>query len=151
MKRELILPYKDTVLPDEAMGLKILGFDENCRGYYHGTKPIKFSFAEKIRNKNTVARVKVTNKNGCTVFTCTAPTYSQAFDWFRKEHNLHSFFPILGVNLYSYEIKSINNKEGYCVQNIFDGIVMDKLYPKYEEAELECLRRLIDIINVPKK
>jgi hypothetical protein len=75
----------------------------------------------------------------------SAPLYQQAFRWFREKYDLHVFFPMLGANLISFEIKSFGNKNGNCVQNVYDGIVYDNLYYQPEEAELECLKKLIEI------
>jgi hypothetical protein len=54
--------------------------------------------------------------------------YQQAFRWFREEHNMH----LLPVEMYPY-IWSI---DGY-----------SETYSSFEEAELECLRRLIEIVS----
>ncbi len=146
MEKEFI-PY------EEALALKELGYDEKYFGKYYYIRehevydPRKredFMFGD---NNRIILRDTPHNygydPNEITV--CFAPLYQQAFRWFREKYNLHPSFPILGVNLYSFVIYSINNKEESCVQNIFDGIVFDKLYKDHVEAELTCLKKLIEI------
>lgn len=133
---------KEIVLPEESLALKELGFDETCIGYYHGGNPIKFSFTDKIKNSKCLARVKRDNKNAHTVYLCTAPTYSQAFNWFREKHNLHAepvWDIIEGELVWFFSITEIGN--------LIDDAI-DLLYSKtYEEAELACLRQLIEIVK----
>jgi len=62
---------------------------------------------------------------------CDAPLYQQAFRWFRKVHNIH----LLPVEMYPY-IWSI---DGY-----------SETYSSFEEAELDCIRRLIEIATKKK-
>jgi hypothetical protein len=119
---------KEFVPYEQALALKELGFDEPCFGFYNdmeNNKPMGGNFPCDGRN--------------------SAPLYQQAFRWFREKYDLHVFFPMLGANLISFEIKSFGNKNGNCVQNVYDGIVYDNLYYQPEEAELECLKKLIEI------
>ena len=64
--------------------------------------------------------------------------YQQAFRWFREKYNLFG-----QVNIRTYYIYEISN----------DGIAIkmasqyDKLLNTYEEAELECLKKLIELIK----
>jgi hypothetical protein len=68
--------------------------------------------------------------------TIDCPTYSQAFRWFREKHGLNSFVyhygedDILHIINFAY---NINN-------NIFESD-----FKLYEEAELACLKKLIEI------
>jgi hypothetical protein len=69
---------------------------------------------------------------------CAAPTYSQAFRWFREKYDLNNFIyhyaedDILHIINFAY---NINN-------NIFESD-----FKLYEEAELACLKKLIEIVN----
>ena len=78
---------------------------------------------------------------------CKAPTFSQAFRWFRekfkaegyinlndsKENNFHYYFNYINTN-------NIHNRREYC--DFFIGN-----FKTYEEAELECLKKLIEIVT----
>ena len=63
------------------------------------------------------------------VYECKAPLYQQCFRWFREKHDLH-------CNIDPW---------GYC---IFDDNGTEKTgFESYEEAELECLKKLIEIVK----
>ena len=134
---------KEFIPHQEALELKELGFDEPCFGYYvdgelrginlgmeelGGVEPYyqRFGF-------HTLSNHDIDNPNKIVV---TAPTYSQAFRWFREKYNLFG-----QVNIHTYFIYDISN----------DGFEMIKQYDKltntYEEAELECLKKLIQIVK----
>ena len=68
----------------------------------------------------------------------SAPTYSQAFRWFREKYCLNSFI----VDSKSYDwYFNINDMQT-------DDVISEVLYfKKYEEAELECLKKLIEIVK----
>ena len=126
MEKEFI-PY------EQALALKELGFDEPCFGF-HYVNPLNNSYTEL--------------KYGMSIFKITsteilkghilAPTFSQAFRWFREKYNLNSF--IIDSKSYNWYF-NINNM-------IKDDVVSEVLYFKtYEEAELECLKKLIEIVK----
>ena len=72
------------------------------------------------------------NKNGCT-----APTFSQAFRWFREKHDLHNgIYPY--YDEYEFQIKDFRLPTN---QPINGGLM------PYEEAELACLKKLIEIVT----
>ena len=113
---------KEFVPNAESYELKELGFDEPCFGLYHNDKtfyPTQCKSHEQFHGQ-----------------VCSAPLYQQAFRWFRKEHMLHG-----QVNIHTYFICDISN----------DGLKIIKQYDKltktYEEAELSCLRDLIEIVK----
>ena len=137
-----------------ALKLKKLGFDEPCFGYYvdgelrgvnlgieqlGGIEPYyqRFGF-------HTLSNHNIDNPNKIVV---TAPTYSQAFRWFREKYNL---YPSINIyhDLWMCLIKSIvSNQEhisGYIVYAINKGY---PTFKTYEEAEIACLEKLIEIIE----
>jgi hypothetical protein len=67
-----------------------------------------------------------------------APTYQQAFRWFREKHNLISVVGYHNLWKYSFLIETIEEHKTI--------IVVDKINT-YEEAELECLKKLIEIVK----
>ena len=67
------------------------------------------------------------------------PTFSQAFRWFREKHKIgtwiHHYFNMDKGNFeYSFVITLPYKDDGY-------------VYEKHEEAELACLRKLIEIVK----
>jgi hypothetical protein len=107
MKNEFI-PY------EQALELKELGFDEPCFGY-----------------RAEGADVMIKHIPHCVI---SAPTFSQAFRWFREEYALDSY---IRSNLV-YDVPKTYQ------YNINDNID-DVWYNTYEEAELACLKKLIEI------
>lgn len=111
MEKEFI-PY------EQALALKELGFDEPCFGYRDGGG---YLIIKAIPS--------------CVI---SAPTFSQAFRWFREKYNLISVIGYHNIWKYTFLIETI--KEHKTV------IIIDKI-ENYEEAELECLKKLIEIVK----
>jgi len=65
----------------------------------------------------------------------SAPTFSQAFRWFRKTHKLGAI-----VSQFGY---GIEDEYGQIIYNIDD----DEKPLCYEEAEIACLIKLIEIVK----
>jgi hypothetical protein len=122
MKNEFI-PY------EQALELKQLGFNEPCFGYYLDNK---FQFFADVRSCNT---------NSEFGFYPTALTYSQAFRWFREEYVLDSIVQPTYSTKYQYRVFKVEAKSKVQVY----GDYMSKEFNTYEEAELACLKKLIEI------
>jgi len=126
MKKEFI-SYK------QALALKELGFDEPCfKGYTEEYKSL-------INFNSTHTNTSIANTLPTKPFT--APLYQQAFRWFRKKHNLCSWIYQSNSGLYHYSIL----KNDRYLTNGYEN------QTTYEEAELECLKRLIEIIKEKSK
>ena len=71
----------------------------------------------------------------------SAPTFSQVFRWFRDKYDL--MFPINKDDIGQYYFSIPNS----------DRLLDTKCYcsTSYEEAELECLKKLIEIVKDGKK
>ena len=110
---------KEFVPYEVALRLKALGFDEPCFGCY-------LEFDEFLNIEFTK------NQNSFHGQIASAPTFSQAFRWFRKNHDL------LGIPTHSkYTI--ISNK--WVGQPLYGN------YNSYEESELACLEKLLEICS----
>jgi len=103
------LPY------EQALELKELGFDKECFATYEFGKIHINEF-----------------KNDCSYELCLktevfpAPTFSQAFRWFREKYDLF-------ISIFHYE-------NGYSINDL-------RRFETYEEAELACLNKLIEIVK----
>jgi hypothetical protein len=125
---------KDFVTYEQARELKQLGFDEECLGYYtYRGELVRYAhFEGKLDDFQTLKNSSLSMSYNW----CTAPTFSQAFRWFRDEYALNSYIrpkSLLRVNK-TYQFNIDDNLE-------------DTWYDRYEEAELECLKKLIGIIK----
>jgi hypothetical protein len=67
------------------------------------------------------------------------PLYQQAFRWFREKYNLKSWVEEYTKNKYIYEIRP------HKITDYKEGEIY--VYATYEEAELACLRKLIEIVK----
>jgi hypothetical protein len=118
---------KDFVPYDIALELKQLEFDEPCFGYW--------------KSKNWLIQEK-TRTDGYTHADqeCGAPTFSQVFRFFREKYGLFAEikpYLIVGTDWW-YKISDRNNSS---------GLPYEVEFKTYEEAELACLIKLIEIVK----
>ena len=136
---------KDFTLHSEALELKQLGFDDPCIAWYAENKGLQI--APDTFKKWTSKPCN--NSNIITVFNSdciTAPTYSQAFRWFREKHNLHS-----GVSVHTLLDENDEDRDEYYfsirklkpVEVIYSGDFM----LEHSDSELACLKKLIKIVK----
>jgi hypothetical protein len=85
------------------------------------------------------------NIDNTTKIVVTAPTFSQAFRFFREKYNL-----ICRVDVTSYGC-SLNEQEFYCEITSKNGTASYEIFNTYEESELDCLKKLIEIVEQKKK
>jgi hypothetical protein len=118
---------KDFTLYPEALELKQLGFDEPCLGFY---RIFSDGDTELLVNSNSNMR------------HLEAPTYSQAFRWFREKYNID-----VSINtVYSKYNENTSKKYGGVTDNesVFTNV---GFHNTYEEAELACLREMIKLVK----
>jgi hypothetical protein len=127
---------KEFVPYEQSLDLKELGFDEPCiKGYTEQSKGL-------INFANTHTNTSV--KNTLPTKPFTAPLYQQAFRWFREKYKLYSHVR----ESYSFDntlefVTQINGS--YVNHGIVDKPV--NRFETHEEAELECLKKLIEIVK----
>ena len=125
---------KEFIPYEQALELKELGFDEPCLTLItpNGTlESIDMEDWEKVSG------------------TISAPLYQQVFRWFREKHNIIAYTKIYiirdGVDEYHYEIKidkiRLHMENPYSINT----------FKTYEEAELACLIKLIELVKQNKK
>ena len=150
MEKEFI-PY------EQALALKELGFDEPCFTYFlngiiqPSLNPKDYTYF------NEMSEI---NKNMLNYEYVLAPTYSQAFRWFREKYDLHHKIDFEVSRGYTYNeayffiIKKIKGSISVKIQdNSFNSKEYTpeewnkKCKGSYKEAELECLKKLIEIIK----
>jgi hypothetical protein len=130
MEKEFI-PY------EQALALKELGFDEPCFARYYKAEPHNIQFVLPNYSKDFNEKQFLHNKE--VVLYYSAPLYQQAFSFFREKYELDGwvvpYLKLNGSKVYSYIIDGADYDEEDCELNT------------HEEAELECLRKLIEIVK----
>ena len=123
MEKEFI-PY------EQALALKELGFDEPCfKKYIAGCL---------WSNPTTPEIYKNIHPNSSD---CLAPLYQQAFRWFREKYGLEGVTQRAEYFMwYKWIIHQYTENVKKYVADWFE-------YKTYEEAELECLNKLIEIVK----
>jgi hypothetical protein len=125
---------KDFIPYEQALALKELGFDEPCFGEYRqwdGGKPYLQLYQDLDGCSTDPADYEYTTE-------CIAPTYSQAFRWFREKYGL------------CLVIKPIDDKKLDLGYNLLKNGLIINAHLTYEEAELACLKKLIELSTQTK-
>ena len=118
----------DFIPYEQALALKELGFDEPCFAITNGDKLFYGEF------KSTHEYYKESGQI----------LYQQAFRWFREKYNLYHVITIADLGKYES-----GNPDFQCAIYSKDPVVITKMdnYKTYEEAELYCLDKLIEIVK----
>jgi len=143
---------KEFVPYDRALKLKEIGFDiESDNLYFHSWGNV----SESNKKYCTIGKLyniwKDVDETGCFyphVLSCPnsgriqdhfilAPTFSQAFRWFREKHGL--VFNLVGSGPY-YPSIALTYMDGDSDIELYE-------FDTYEEAELACLDKLIEILE----
>jgi hypothetical protein len=134
MNKEFI-PY------EQALALKELGFDEPCLGLFKEDSSFLYADVFAFRDPYTPSEFKEGVDEGVCYInseileeSTTAPTYSHAFRWLWLKSKTHSYID-MNDESYRYNIDFGN------------GILGLQGFKSYEEAELECLKKLIEIVK----
>ena len=129
MEKEFI-PY------EQALKLKELGFDNPCFATYEKLNDDILIQDATRPFVNTNSFLSPLEDQEGYVEQCTAPLYQQVFRWFRENHNLDHFVQhhIDGLNQTYF---SMARESTWIVTN----------HETYEEAELACLNKLIEIVK----
>jgi len=123
MNKEFI-PY------EQALDLKELGFDEECLDVYN------------MHGKLWGMRLE---RQSIVDSACSAPLYQQAFRWFREKYNiLSTIYANASGFLYEWEDAIGGTHRGW---SDCEGPNNGGVWDTYEEAELACLNKLIEIVK----
>ena len=112
---------KEFIPYEQALEMFELGFRETCMKWYDGIRLVD----------------EYANNTGHWDLNCAAaPLYQQAFRWFREKHQLDHFVQhhIDGTNQTYF---SMARKSTWDVTT----------HDTYEEAEIACLKKLIEIVK----
>ena len=125
MKNEFI-PY------EQALALKELGFNESCFGKYYKLNRKTWKLADNREYDLLDELFYIDSK-----FTILAPLYQQAFRWFREKCGLNHFVEL-----------DVDCEPSYYNAHVQCSLVYHG--DNYEEAELACLKKLIELSTQTK-
>ncbi len=137
MEKEFI-PY------EQALSLKELGFNEPCMMNHYGNKRLHIGrlYLPSSFGKGKNSEMYDDSLRDGDV---TAVLYQQAFRWFKEKYNLlheiqidRTTEPKFCFDIFQYE--HFGNYEEIRIGEWY-------LYRTQEEAELECLKKLIEIVK----
>lgn len=129
--KELFVPYQI------AIDMKSIGFDEPCFSVYYNGEYHEHGIQNQFLHE----------KNDCS-----APLYQQAFKFFREKYLLEGLIlpqdksALVPLPLYFIAIVSYREK---IWNELFNSTDKNTLlhYSEYEEAQLGCLKKLIEIVK----
>ena len=128
MMNEEFVPYQ------EALDLKELGFNEPCLTWFIMHK-----------SNNIIELVRpywdrefgYTYNSGLSIDCVLAPLYQQAFKFFREKYELYHIIHCPTKDVAAYTIT------GFDIPSVHSNTELKT----YEEAELACLKKLIDVVK----
>jgi len=127
---------KEFVPYELAVKLKQLGFDEPCFVLYKASNNNQLAYASHgITTNSQLSQGDSSN--------IAAPTFSQAFRWFREKYFIH------GEPMYNGGLTKETAWYNYTIISNIDwdnSKIKDNQYKTYEEAELACLDKMIEIV-----
>ncbi len=134
-----------------ACSLKKIGFDEECIRYYTtgGLSSIKaIHLSDFSINQNSHFNDPI----------CSAPMYQQIFRWFREKHQLFAEIEVDATSYPKYCFSTLrftgNPKDLTERQWGWDSLLLGTewtLYRTHQETELECIKKLIEIVKGEKE
>ena len=135
MEKEFI-PY------EQALVLKELGFDEPCLAQYR-----KYDVGDATLDIGFSKNELISKFDNLSLF-CSAPLYQQVFRWFREKYGYFQLFDYQHgdskINRgFFFNIVNIDNEDFFFPEDFKNQII----YKTYEEAELECLKKLIEMVK----
>jgi hypothetical protein len=122
---------KEFIPYEESLDLKELGFDEPCIAFYEpNNKEVMVVGVPQRYNDPSLLRLK----DFC------APLFQQVFRWFRETFGIDSHIKR------DYSLREMPKQYCYTIESE-DGFEESKNFNTYEEAELACLKKLIEIVQ----
>lgn len=123
--KDLFVPYQ------QSLELRELGFDEICLTHYWGENILNEAYGGWMKNSNTKYVM--------------APTWEQAFKWLRENYNiLATIYSNASGYLYEWHDAVGGTHRGW---SEYEGPNNGGVWDTYEEAELACITKLIEIVK----
>jgi hypothetical protein len=142
---------KEFVPYELALRMKALGFDEPCFAFYQIEYNEGIPVMVDDNDQYRISGFRTCKNSEIPAHYTTTPTWQSAFRWFREKYDWqHSIEPTADQHRfevgYNYWVWNSKTGEEYHTmpKNRPTG---DWEYETYEEAEQDCLVKLIDIIE----
>ena len=165
---------KEFIYYEQSLDLKKLGFDEPCWGYftplkhwqikdYKGDpspwlkydvgdhmylKTVSNPFGDNLHRKETFIKNSSFKK---AIKNISAPLYRQAFRWFKEKYGLMSCITPCSDGEYIFTLYDLNKCDLEVFVEDIEIMESEDSYEFFEEAELECLKKLIEIVKLSHK
>jgi hypothetical protein len=117
---------------NEALALKELGFDKPCFGYYDVDEGYSIGYTFCYSDRESQPEIG-----------CSAPTFSQAFRWFREKHELYQ---AVYADKRADDLTLLYKVHVYKLDEELSEYAY-RWFKTYEEAESACLDKLIEIVK----
>ena len=127
---------KEFVPYEQALALKELGFNEPCFAFFWNTG----KFYTCGNYPHTISYHTQNQLGDYNLDSTSAPLYQQAFRWFREKYGYY-------VDLFVDDDKTFGFMISYFVEIGRADKPIQRKYNTYEEAEQECLVKLIEIVK----
>jgi hypothetical protein len=127
---------KEFVTYELSLRMKALDYDEPCMAIYSNANPKTGLYTLKKYRLKLIKQTSQKNKG------VKAPTWQSAFRWFREKYELHSCIHSDYTWNISGGIWDLNEHKG----SRYDWDYSNN-YSTYEEAELSCLEKLMEIVK----
>ena len=145
--KDLFVPY------EQSLQLKELGFDEPCFGTWLSSFQSGWKVYELILEMGMNEEFEDNRNVYLLDGACSAPTFSQAFRWFREKYELRNSITdfiddTTGIDWdYAIAIIGTDLDEKGNYKPLVDYSIDDETrkFKTYEEAELACLDKLIEL------
>lgn len=144
MIREEFIPYT------EALAMKELGFDEECLAFYNDSGYLHDWIGDDESKRPGDIRFD-SYINSEIDDDVAAPTWRAMIKWFRDKYSLHGTFENIAypegltkeqaIGKFGYQFYI--DEYGHCIY----GRDKSEIFKTYEEAELACLRKLIELVK----
>jgi hypothetical protein len=120
-----------------SLKMKQLGFDEPCFAFYNYNSQL-CRYMNPDKDWNNLNHQQLKNSKITIPNTHTAPTFSQAFRWFREKYNLKGHVE---------PVEYLDGTPDTYHWSIFNNCNSGNDQLTHEEAELACLEKLIEIVE----
>ena len=156
---------KEFLTYEQSLGMRAIGFNEPCLAYYDKDGDFLGDISVNEDTDNLYTNADFVMYQDFKVADVSAPTFSQAFRWFREKYDLvHeiSWSKYKGGLNFDYDIFSLvlptdvelgdeddiaSDKSMETYDSLVDKDFRHKESDTYEEAELACLNKLIEIVK----